>query len=50
MFKVTEVFRELKEFKAYRVSKVLTDSLLDKVFKVKRDCRELKVYKVLRVL
>ena len=50
MFKVTEVFRELKEFRAYRVSKVLMDSLLDRVFKGRKDSKELKVYKVLRVL
>ena len=50
MFKVTEVFRELKEFKAYRVSKVLTDSSLVKVSRVKKDSKEFKVYKVLRVL
>ena len=46
MYKVIEVFRELKVFRAYRVSKVLTDSLLVRVFKVKKDCKALKVYKV----
>ena len=50
MFKVIEVFRELKASRAYRVSKVLTDSLLDKVFKVRRDCKELRELRVLRVL
>ena len=50
MYRVIGVFRELKASRAYRVSKVLMDSLLVKVFKVRRDCKELKVYKVLKVL
>ena len=50
MYKVTGVFRELRVSRAYRVSKVLTDSLLVRVSRVKRDFRELKVSKVLRVL
>ena len=46
MSRVVEVFRELKVSRAYRVSKVLMDSLLDRVFKDRKDSKELKEFKV----